>query len=107
MEEFFGEQIEVKKEETSPQPLRFTWRGEDHEIIEVLEERVDTGYGNLPPRSRKWYTRRHRRYFIVRDKKGDCFEIYLDYSNRQKQSWWLVRRIDGDSSEFKKTLRPN
>ena len=40
MEEFFGEQIEVTKEETSPQPLRFTWRGEAHEVIEVLEERV-------------------------------------------------------------------
>jgi hypothetical protein len=107
MEEFFGEQIEVQKAETSPQPLHFTWRGEAHEIIEVLEERVDTGYGSLPPRSRKWYTRRHRRYFVVRDKRGDVFEIYFDYSNRQQQSWWLVRRIDGDGSEFKKTLRPN
>jgi hypothetical protein len=94
MEEFFGEQIEVQKAETSPQPLRFTWRGEDHEVIEVLEERVDTGYGVLPPRSRKWYTRRHRRYFVVRDKKGDVFEIYLDYGNRQKQSWWLVKKFD-------------
>jgi hypothetical protein len=97
MEEFFGEQIEVKKAETSPQPLCFTWRGKTHEIIEVLEERVDTGYGVLPPRSRKWYTRRHRRYFVVREKDGDVFEIYLDYSNRQKQSWWLVRRFDKKS----------
>jgi hypothetical protein len=40
MEEFFGEQIEVKNSETSPQPVRFTWRGEAHEVIEVLDERV-------------------------------------------------------------------
>jgi hypothetical protein len=94
MEEFVGEQIEVEKEETSPRPLRFTWRGEVHDVVEVLNERVDAGFGGLPRRSRKWYTRRHRRYFVVRDSQGDCFEIYLDYGNRQKLSWWLVRRFD-------------
>ena len=94
MEKFFGEQIEVERAETSPQPLRFTWHGEVHDVVEVLGERVDTGYGSLPPRSRKWYTRRHRRYFVVKDAKGDIFEIYLDYSNRSKQSWWLVTRFD-------------
>jgi len=40
MEEFFGEQIEVEKEETSPRPWRFTWRGEVHDVAEVLNERV-------------------------------------------------------------------
>jgi len=40
MEEFFGEQIEVEKEETSPRPWRFTWRGEVHDVVEVLNERV-------------------------------------------------------------------
>jgi hypothetical protein len=94
MEQFFGEQIEVKKAEQSPHPVRFTWQGEVHEVVAVLDERVDTGYGALPRRSRKWYTRRHRRYFVVRDKKGDVFEIYFDYSNRQKQSWWLIKKFD-------------
>ena len=95
MEEFFGEQIEVEKEETSPRPLRFTWHGEVHDVAEVLHERVDTGFGGLPSRSRRWYTRRHRRYYVVRDAKGDTFEIYLDYSNRRRPSWWLVTRFDG------------
>jgi len=40
MEEFVGEQIEVEKAETSPQPLRFTWHGEVHDVVEVLCERV-------------------------------------------------------------------
>ncbi|MBN1255408.1 MAG: hypothetical protein JXA50_09065 [Deltaproteobacteria bacterium] len=84
----------MERAETSPQPLRFTWNGEVHDVVEVLGERVDTGYGGLPPRSRKWYTRRHRRYFVVRDSHGDVFEIYLDYSNRSRQSWWLVTRSD-------------
>ena len=99
MEEFFGEQIEVEKSEASPRPRRFIWRGEVHDVVEVLNERVDAGFGALPRRSRKWYTRRHRRYYVVRDSQGDVFEIYLDYSNRQKQSWWLVRRSDSKSVE--------
>jgi cytochrome oxidase Cu insertion factor (SCO1/SenC/PrrC family) len=104
MEEFFGEQIKVEKAARSPEPVRFTWRSETHEVIEVLEERVDTGYGALPRRSRNWYTRRHRRYFVVRDKKGDVFEIYLDYSNRQKQSWWLVKRFDREDVERERSF---
>jgi Domain of unknown function (DUF6504) len=99
MEEFFGEQIVVEKEKSFPRPRRFTWRGEVHDVAEVLNERVDAGFGGLPRRSRKWYTRRHRRYFIVRDKKGDLFEMYLDYSNRQKLSWWLVRRFNKQDGE--------
>ena len=98
MEKFFGEQIEVEKEKTSPRPLRFQWRGGVHDVVEVLGERVDTGYGGLSPRSRKWYTRRHRRYFVVKDAKGDIFEIYLDYSNRSRQSWWLVTRLDREKT---------
>jgi hypothetical protein len=97
MEEFFGEQIEVEKEETSPRPRRFTWRGEVHHVAEVLNERVDAGFGGLPRRSRKWYRRRHRRYYVVKDAKGDVFEIYLDYSNRQKLSWWLITRFGNKS----------
>ncbi len=104
MEEFFGEQIEVEKSETSPRPWRFQWRGEIHDVVEVLDERVDTGFGSLPRRSRKWYTRRHRRYFVVRDKIGDVFEIYLDYSNRHKLSWWLVRRLDRNDAEVERNV---
>jgi hypothetical protein len=102
--EFFGEQIEVEKEKAAPRPRRFTWRGEVHDVAEVVNERVDAGFGSLPRRSRKWFTRRHRRYFVVRDSKGDVFEIYLDYSNRQKQSWWLVRRFDRKMAEVKRNV---
>jgi len=104
MEKFFGEQIEVTKEETSPRPLYFQWRGEIHDVVKVLRERVDTGYGGLPPRSRKWYTRRHRRYFVVKDAKGDVFEIYLDYSDRSRQSWWLVAQFNRKDSPESYTL---
>jgi hypothetical protein len=74
----------------SPQPVRFTWRGRVHEVTEVLDERVvDAGFGTLPERSRRWHTRRHRCYYVVRDKEGDGFEIYRDYAGSGR-AWWLV-----------------
>ena len=93
MEEFISERIEVEKVETSPRPLRFTWRGEEHEVVDVLRELVDTGFGSAPPRSRKWYNRRHRRHYVVKDAEDHVFEIYLDYANRQKPTWWLLERL--------------
>jgi len=94
MGEFIGEQIEVEKAETSPRPVRFCWRGGHHEVVEVLDEWVDIGFGDAPPRSRKWYNRRHRRYYVVRDAEGCVFKIYLDYANRRKPTWWLVERLE-------------
>jgi len=91
MEEFIGEQIEVQQAAESPRPVRFTWRGRVHEVKEILTRRVDTGFGDLPPRSRRWYTRRHRRYYSLRDTEGTVFEIYLDYTDRRKRTWWLVK----------------
>ena len=98
MSEILSEKIDVEKAETSPTPVSFTWRGEVHAVAEVLEERVDTGFGTAPDRSRKWFTRRHRRYFVVRDSAGDVFEIYLDYANRGNQTWWLLKKREQGSS---------
>ncbi len=95
MEEFFGERIEVQQAQDSPRPVRFTWRGQVHEIAEVLHVRVDTGFGGLPPRSRRWYTRRHRRYYTVKDSQGAVFEMYLDYADKRRKSWWLVQQVSG------------
>jgi hypothetical protein len=92
MEELIAEKIDVEQAATSPRPVRFTWRGKAHEVAEIRQVRVDTGFGGLPPRSRRWFTRRHRRYYVVKDSEGDAFEIYLDYSNRKKLSWWLAKR---------------
>ena len=93
MEEFIGEKIEVEKAETSPRPVRFAWRGQNHDVAEVLHEWVDKGFGGIPPGSRRWYNRRHRRHYVVKDADGQVFEIYLDYANRQKRTWWLLYRL--------------
>ena len=94
MEEFINERIEVEKAETSPRPISFCWRGSQHEVAEVLSEWVDIGYGDAPPRSRKWYNRRHRRHYVVKDAQRAVFEIYLDYADRRKPAWWLARRLE-------------
>jgi hypothetical protein len=98
MDEFVGEKIEVEKSPTGPQPLRFKWRGGTHEVAEILLERVDIGHGDLPSRSRKWYTRHHRRYFRVRDTDGNVFEIYLDYGDRSRPTWWLLKSVKDEAS---------
>ena len=94
MGEFISERIEVEKAETSPRPVRFRWRDGHHDVVEVLDEWVDIGFGDAPPGSRKWYNRRHRRYYVLRDAEGGVFEIYLDYANRRKPTWWWAQRLE-------------
>jgi hypothetical protein len=91
--EFIGENIEVDTVPSSPRPRSFRWRGEIHIVAEVIDERVDTGYGSLPVHSRTWYNRRHRRYFDVKDTNGEIFEMYMDYAHRRHPSWWLVKKL--------------
>ena len=93
MQEFLVERIEVEKDDKYPRPISFKWRGKVHTVAEVLKEWVDTGFGTAPPRSRRWYTRRHRRYYVVQDSSGDVFEMYLDYANRGNQTWWLTKTM--------------
>jgi hypothetical protein len=97
MSEILSEKIEVEKAETSPMPVRFIWRGREHSVAEILKEWVDTGFGSTPPGSRRWYNRRRRRYFVVRDAAGEVFEMYLDYHNPRKPEWWLVRKVEKES----------
>jgi hypothetical protein len=91
-EHFIGEEVQVEQAGRSPRPVRFVWRGETHEVAEVVSMRVDTGFGGLPPRSRRWYTRRHRRYYVVRNGAGSTFEMYLDYADKAHRKWILVRK---------------
>lgn len=94
MDRFISEQIEVEQSPTSPRPVRFWWRGQCHDVAEVISVRVDGGHGDLPARSRRWFTRRHRRYYTVKDTDGNTFELYLDYANRARKVWQLVKQLE-------------
>ena len=38
--------------------------------------------------------RRHRRYYVVKDTDGVIFEMYLDYADKSRRRWFLVRRLE-------------
>jgi hypothetical protein len=94
MTEFISERIEVEKDNASPRPLSFEWRGQDYRVAGVVREWVDVGYGATPPASRTWYNRHHRRYYVVVTSDGDVFKLYYDYANRKSPTWWLVSKGD-------------
>ena len=94
MTEFHGERIDVETDKKSPRPVSFRWEGQAYTVVEILKEWVDTGFGDAPPASRKWFNRRHRRYYIVRVSDGDAYEIYFDYANRKNKTWWLVSKVE-------------
>ncbi len=94
MDEFISEPIDVERASDGPAPARFMWRGQNHEVSQVIRSYVDIGYGDHPPMSRRWYTRRHRRYYTVKDASGAVYQMYLDYSNKSKPTWWLVKRLE-------------
>ncbi len=99
MDEFIAEEIEVEREAGLPKPRRFCWRGKTHEVVKILTEWVDLGHGELPVTARRWYTRHHRRYYVVEDAQGNQFEMYLDYSNRARPAWFLTRKIEAPAKD--------
>lgn len=96
--EFIGEQVEVRQAPDGPAPAGFTWRGERYDVLRVLTQWQDTGYGTTGAASRNWRTRRHRNYFHVECPGGDRFELYLDREavpspqQRRRRRWMLLRR---------------
>ncbi len=94
MEKFLTEKIEVEQSASSPHPVSFTWRGEVYTVAEVVEEWVDTGFGTANERSRVWFNRRHRRWFVVRTTADELFEMYKDYADNRKFTWWLTKKLE-------------
>ncbi len=86
--EFIHEEIEVEFARRPGPPVSFAWRGERHEIAEVLRSWPDYGFGPLKYASR-WWQRRHRNYFRARTGDGRLVEFYLD---RGSGRWVLYRR---------------
>jgi phosphoribosylglycinamide formyltransferase-1 len=78
-------------------PQRFTWRGAEYAVAEVLETWKDTG----PCRSGapEQYVRKH--WFRIRTTGGEEMKVYFDRQARSKRErktrWWLhtVRAANG------------
>lgn len=79
-------------------PVAFTWKGQEHEVAEILHQWFDWGFGAGTPR-RTWRTRRHRTYYRVRSSDGHTYELYADRgTGSQRPTWYLYQRLDTDTA---------
>lgn len=74
----------VVEESASGIPLLFTWRGQRHEVAEVLSDLREVDY------QRDWKLRRHRRRVTVRTTTGRFFDLYVE----RQGTWVLYRELD-------------
>ena len=97
-EEFVGEQIRPVAGTTGTLgmtrrepglPRRFTWRGEQYEVAEVLERWKQTG--PCTSGSGERYVRKH--WYRVRTMDGQEMKLYFERQARskalRKKRWWL------------------
>jgi hypothetical protein len=90
--EFIAQPIDVETRLDMPgkPPAAFTWMGQRKSVESVAATWVDTGWGPLRKRPKRWWQRRHRTYYQVEADDGCLYEIYLDRGNGE---WVLYRRF--------------
>jgi len=120
MADFYSEEIEVHFhrepliEKKPGLPSAFTWRGQEYEIVELVEE-----WHDYRPRGKSkamyqkergsyWVTSAEKRgswgvgrdYYRVRTQRGEVFDIYYDRApiRGRKGSWVLYRRVGEDKT---------
>jgi hypothetical protein len=95
--EFIGKEIEVTTSDDIKSPVSFRLEGRDYKIAEILESWPDYGYGNNPPKRKRWYHRRHRNYFRVKTTDGEVYEMYYDRGTKLEhpefKTWFLTRKL--------------
>lgn len=93
---FFGQLIEVERDDESRAPVAFSFREERHEVAEILTSWQDYGFPN-DGRKHKWIQRRHRNYYRIRTAEGRRFEIYYDrgvsMDNPKYMRWYVTREL--------------
>ena len=99
---FFGQVIEVERDDESRAPVAFAFKGERHEVAEVLTYWQDHGFPN-DGRKHRWIQRRHRNYYRVRTAEGRVFEIYFDrgvnVENPKYLRWYVTKELGVRSEE--------
>jgi hypothetical protein len=80
-------------------PRRFTWRGQQCEVAEVLECWKQTG--PCTSGSGERYLRKH--WYRIRTTGGDEMKLYFERQARrgrqQKSRWWLYTVAPADANE--------
>lgn len=90
--QFISEVIDVEQDASLPgkPPVALTWRGERHPVERVEATWVDTTWGPLHTRAKRWWQRRHRTYYQLKVSGPRMFEVYHD---RGVGRWVLYRII--------------
>jgi hypothetical protein len=111
-EEFIGEAIEPDAATFDPKgmaggwpglPQRFTWRGTEYQVAQVLKTWRETGAMKGSARGRgEQYVRKH--WFTVRTTSGDRMTLYFERQARRapdrKRRWWLFSHTPPPSAQL-------
>ncbi len=91
VEEFIDEPIQVEYDKKEFAPKAFVWRGQRHEVVQVVSQWQEWGTPKYEKHKRTWWQRRHRNYYVVLTDKGETLEIYLDRAGG-KRDWVLLKK---------------
>lgn len=90
---FISEPIEVEKNSLNNTLERFTWRGQQKQIINVVAAWQDWGFPAGVSKA-NWRARHHRNYYRVECDDNKTYEIYLDRKSIDKQAWFIYRILE-------------
>jgi hypothetical protein len=90
---FVSEPIEVEKSSIDNTLLRFTWREQQKNIVDVLAVWQDWGFPAGVHKA-NWRMRHHRNYYRVKCDDDKTYEIYLDRQSAADQKWFLYRILE-------------
>jgi len=93
---FVGEAITVLESGIGGEPVRFSFRLEDHSVVEVVRSWQDWGFSQSVFK-KDFKTRRHRNYFEVRTDRGLHALIYFDRGVKlSNPRSWILYQVYGE-----------
>lgn len=90
---FIGKPAKVECSPGGTAPTALAWNDTTVQVVEILSEWQDFGFGGTHPSARTWRTRRHRNYYRVLCDNGHTYEIYLDRGSERRR-WHVYRQVD-------------
>ncbi|HBK59607.1 MAG TPA: hypothetical protein DDZ84_02285 [Firmicutes bacterium] len=93
MPRFIGKPAEVECSAGSTTPTAFAWNDTEMQVVKIVAEWQDFGFGGAHPIARTWRTRRHRNYYRILCSDGHTYEIYLDRGSGRRE-WHVYRQVD-------------
>ena len=97
---FIGIKINQVRVNSEKQLVSFKAGLKSYQVKKIRKQWQDYDYSPLAPK-RDWRSRRHRNYFRILTKNGQCFDLYCDRGTRldSPKEWILVREILNHTSE--------